>query len=98
MLTGMQRAWSELERWASRQVSAARDDVQLLSARSARLKDALSLSGTLAAEQIGRDFHDLNARVIATEMMQRDESAASCQGKCAGKRVGDACPGAGESH
>ncbi len=70
MMPGMHGAWSELQQWVSRQASGVRADACLLAARSACLKDALTLSTRMAIEQIERDFHELDVRVIANEIIQ----------------------------
>lgn len=67
-MTGLQGAWIELERWAARRVSAAKGDAILLAARSRCLKEALTQSAQQAAEQIERDFHDLDVAAVAREI------------------------------
>ncbi|MFC5525610.1 DUF6861 domain-containing protein [Rhodanobacter ginsengisoli] len=70
MMPGMRGAWIELEQWAHRQASALRADARLLAVRSVCLEDALTLSTRLALEQIERDFHELDVRVIANEIIR----------------------------
>jgi hypothetical protein len=64
----VQGAWIELERWVGRRISTAKGDAALLAARSFCLKAALTQSAHQAAEQIERDFHDLDVAAIAREL------------------------------
>ena len=69
-MAGLQGAWIELERWVGRRISATKGDAALLAARSFCLKEALTQSAHRAAEQIERDFHDLDVAAIARELVR----------------------------
>ncbi|QRP63144.1 hypothetical protein I6J77_13615 [Rhodanobacter sp. FDAARGOS 1247] len=69
LATSIQDSWNQLERWAGRQISGARNEARLISARADALQLAITLSEGLAVYRILRDFQHLDLDAVVNDIV-----------------------------
>jgi hypothetical protein len=69
LVTSIQDSWNQLERWAGRQISGARNEARLISARADALQLAITLSEGLAVYRILRDFQHLDLDAVVNDIV-----------------------------
>lgn len=69
LATSIQDSWNQLERWTGRQLSGARNEARLISARADALRLAITLSEGLAVYRILRDFQHLDLNEVVNDIV-----------------------------
>lgn len=69
LATSIQDSWNQLGRWAGRQISGARNEARLISARADALQLAITLSEGLAVYRILRDFQHLDLDAVVNDIV-----------------------------